>query len=95
MCLCWTLSCAVVSSGKNLWRRASAVSSTDVVTDPSERISDVSTDPLEAQFRNHSSERNLKQLHNSLQNSSMSNFLKIRTVVIAYLEMYGWTKRFL
>jgi hypothetical protein len=25
----------------------------------------------------------------------MSNFLKIRTVVIAYLETYGWTKRFL
>jgi len=32
-----------MSSGKNLWRRASAVSSTDVVTDPPERASDVST----------------------------------------------------
>lgn len=52
-------------------------------------------DPLEAHFRNHTSKRNLKQLLSSLQNSSMSNFLKIRTVVIAYLETYGWTKRFL
>ena len=32
-----------MSSGKNLWRRASAVSSTDVVTDPTERVSDVSS----------------------------------------------------
>lgn len=46
-------------------------------------------DPLEAHFRNHSSKWNLKQLHNSLQNSSTSNFLKIRTVIIAYLETYG------
>jgi len=43
MYFCWTLSCAVMSSEKNLWRRASAFSSTDVVTYPSERVSDIST----------------------------------------------------
>ena len=43
MFLCWSLSCAVESSGKNLWRGALAVSSSDVVTDPSKRVSDVGT----------------------------------------------------
>jgi len=35
MFLCFPLSCAVESSGKNLWRRALAVSFSDVVVDPS------------------------------------------------------------
>lgn len=52
-------------------------------------------DPLEAHFRNHSSKRNLKRLRNSFQNSSISNLMKIRTVITAYLETYGWTKLFL
>jgi len=43
MLLCWSLSCAVESSGKNLWRRALAVPSSDVVKDPSKRVSHVGT----------------------------------------------------
>jgi hypothetical protein len=35
MFLYFTLSCAVESLGKNLWRRALAVSFSDVVVDPS------------------------------------------------------------
>jgi len=50
---------------------------------------------LGAHFTNHSSKRNLKRLRKFLQNSSISNFAKIRTVVIAHLETYGRTKRFL
>jgi hypothetical protein len=40
MFLCFPLSCAVESSGKNLWRRAFDVSFSDMVVDPSCRVSD-------------------------------------------------------
>jgi len=41
--LCCVLSLVVVSSGKNLWRRAFAVSFADVATAPSGRVSVVGT----------------------------------------------------
>jgi len=43
MFLCFVLSLVVVSSGKNLWRRAFAVSFADVVVAPSGRVKVVGT----------------------------------------------------
>ena len=40
MCFCCTLSCAMGSSGRNLWRSAFAVSFADVDTDPFGRVSE-------------------------------------------------------
>ena len=49
MFLCYSLSCAVESSGKNLWR-ALAVSLSDVVTDPSGKVSDEVLVALQSQL---------------------------------------------